>query len=295
MAQSILILNPEAAGGRHREAVVEWARGQTDLDLLVTQAADDVKALAAEACDSAPKCLIVAGGDGTIHQAIHGMMAAQRRPILAVLPIGTANDYARSLGIIDLPTAMAAIDQRVTVRADVARFGGQPDGILANAATAGLSVAISDEMDDATKSFWGRYAYATTAAKLLAAAPNHEVEVTTDEGNWSGRVSAVMVGNGGCAGGVCLIPSASVSDGLLDAVVVEATEAMDLLRVLALFALGRQLDDERVHHFHTRRVQIESDPPLSFSVDGEPIAETPLDLEVIAGELEVVVHRAANE
>lgn len=294
MSPSILILNPVAAGGRDRELIVDWAKSQSDIELRLTTKQDDAATLAKQACDANPPRLIVAGGDGTIHQAVCGMMTATHLPRLAVLPTGTANDYARSLGITDLDTAFTALKENNTTRVDLARFNSGCDrstSMLVNAATAGLSVAISDEMDDTTKAFWGRFCYATTAAQRLADAPTYELTVKTDDDVIHDSASAVMIGNGGCAGGVCLIPNAAVDDGLLDVVVVRATTGSELLRVLALFALGRQLDDELVQHIRTKRVRIESDPDLAFSVDGEPIGTSPIEMEIVPAALEVIIHR----
>jgi diacylglycerol kinase (ATP) len=225
-------------------------------------AADAARAAAAER----PDRLAVAGGDGSIGPvAVHA--AAADLP-LAVIPTGTANDFARALDLpLDLEKACAIAATETRERpVDVLRAGDRP---FLNAAGAGLSV-IAAHRARALKGPLGPLAYAVGALRAgLAARPLH-CRVTADGAQvFAGAAWQVIVAGTGAFGGGSELEDVDPSDRLLDVAVLEAGPRMALVRRAWGMRVGRLTSQPGVHHARGRTIETELPPRTPFNVDGE--------------------------
>ncbi|WP_374455078.1 lipid kinase [Nocardioides sp.] len=240
------------------------------------------------AVDDAPDLLVAGGGDGTIGCAAE--MVAHTRTRLGVLPLGTANDFARTL---EIPTGLVeAVDTLVTgkvVDVDLGRVEGRA---YLNVASVGLSVAVTQRLTPGLKRRLGRFAY---PAATLAAYRSHRpfaARLELDDGTVLelSDLMQVAVGNGRhYGGGLTVAPQASIDDHLLDVYAVEQGRLRDHVSVARLLRTGHLVEHERVHHVTARRLRLVTDEPLPVNVDGEIAATTTATFEVDRNALHVVV------
>jgi len=279
LARIALIANPGSGGGTDTR---EIARALSDHGAAV--AVTSVEDLDEEPPRPADR-LVVASGDGSIAQV--AALAARRGVPLAVVPAGTANDFARALDLPldDLQAAarIAAVGTR-TRWLDLGRFGPLP---FLNVASAGLAVEAAENAED-LKDPLGSAAYALGAAQAgLTADPFDATVMVDDELLYEGEAWQVVVANTGHFGGGAQVP-AEPDDGELDVVVLEAAGRPALVRRAFGLRTGSILEQDGVRHGQGQAVEVWG--AAGFNVDGE-LRETsgPVELTVEAAAVEVVV------
>ncbi|HEV2796692.1 MAG TPA: lipid kinase [Nocardioides sp.] len=285
-----VVVNTRARSGARALPLVERAlRGVAD-EVSVHPVTDSggLEEALRDAIDAGPSLLVVGGGDGTVGCA--AAMVAHTRTTLGVLPLGTANDFARTLGI---PSSLvAAVDTLVTGRVVDVDLGRVDGRAYLNVASVGLSVAVTERLTPGLKRRLGRFAY---PAATLAAYRSHRpfaARLELDDGSVLelADLMQVAVGNGRhYGGGLTVAPDASIDDHLLDVYAVEQGRLLDHLSVARLLRTGHLVEHERVHHIIARRLRLVTDEPLPVNLDGEIAATTPALFEVDRNALHVVV------
>lgn len=242
----------------------------------------------AEAVGAEPDLVVVGGGDGTVGCA--AAMLAHTRATLGVLPLGTANDFARTLEIPSaLPAAVDTLLSGKVVDVDLGRVNGS---VFLNVASLGLSVGVTRRLTPRLKRRLGQLAY---PAATLAAYRHHRpfaARLELDDGSALelSDLMQVAVGNGRhYGGGLTVSPSASIDDHLLDVYAIEKGRLRDHVSVARLLRSGHVIEHERVHHLTTRSLRVVTDEPLDVNLDGELAAMTPATFEVDRNALHVVV------
>ena len=275
----VLIVNPAAGGAPEADEVLAAIRRKGgDVALHVTAAAGDARRFAREAVRSGAAELWVAGGDGTIHEAVLGLRDAgdHRSTVLHPVPLGTGNDLARSLDIpLNWEEAIEALSGPArTLELDVMEVEVDGDALVAvNAVIAGNGGRIGEVLDAEGKAWWGPLSYLRGAVEVALELEPVPVSIRIDDGPARHeRILNVVAANGRYAGhGVPIAPGARPDDGQLELVTMgEAT----LPQVLAMMpALLREEDPEHeaYRHERVRVVDIEADgeAPIPVSVDGE--------------------------
>jgi diacylglycerol kinase (ATP) len=232
--------------------------------------------------------LVVGGGDGTVSYAA-GRIAGTG-VVLGVLPLGTANDFARTLEIPSaLPAAVDTLLSGKVVDIDLGRVNGS---VFLNVASLGLSVAVTRRLTPQLKRRLGQLAY--PAATLAAYRHHRPFAARLELGDGSvlelDDLMQVAVGNGRhYGGGLTVSPSASIDDHLLDVYAIEKGRLRDHVSVARLLRSGHLIEHERVHHLTTRSLRVVTDEPLDVNLDGELAAMTPAAFEVDRNALHVVV------
>jgi len=210
--------------------------------------------------------LVVAGGDGSIGPA--AAEAAAAAVPLAVVPVGTANDFARALGLPDDPNAACALaaDPGAPIRPlDLADAAGHP---FVNAASAGLA-PIAAQAAKPLKGALGPLAYAVGALRAAVAARPLAVRVDVDGREvFAGRTWQLVVANTGAFGGGSQTGSADPGDGLLDVAVVPAGPRLGLARRALAMRAGRLAAQDDVVHARGAEVLVDGED-LELNVDGE--------------------------
>ena len=244
----------------------------------------------AEAVGSEPDLVLVGGGDGTIGCA--ASVLAHTGTTLGVLPLGTANDFARTLGIPSaLPAAIDTLLGGKVVDIDLGRVNGS---VFLNVASLGLSVAVTRRLTPRLKRRLGQLAY---PAATLAAYRHHRpfaarLELADGSVLELEDLMQVAVGNGRhYGGGLTVSPTASIDDHLLDVYAIGKGRLRDHVSVARLLRSGHLIEHDRVHHLTTRSVRVVTDEPLDVNLDGELAAMTPATVEVDRNALHVVVPR----
>ena len=266
---------PEALG-RLRTAGFEVAEGGSTDPARISDAIRE----GAGAAD----LVIVGGGDGTLSAALPGLVDA-RLPV-GVLPLGTANNLARTLGI---PTALGdAVDLIAAGRTRAIDLGRVNDRYFLITASLGLSVRITEELSDDSKRRWGRMAYAQSALRVLRDARPFHAAIRYDGRTLETRTVQIVVGNGRFYGhAMTVAEDARIDDEHLDFYSIEARHWWRLLRLLPALRRGSHGRKREVRALRTRVLTIETRTPHDIDVDGEVGARTPARFSVAPRALEV--------
>jgi diacylglycerol kinase (ATP) len=226
----------------------------------------------------------VAGGDGSIGWAAE--TAARLGVPLAVIPVGTANDFARALEIPTDPDAACrlAIEGQSTRRLDLGRMDGRP---FANVASAGLA-PVAARQARGLKRALGPLAYAIGALRAgLGASPLRAGVSCDGEALFSGSTWQVTVACSGAFGAGASV-EAEPDDGMLDAVAIEATSRASLVAKAYGLRAGRVESQRGVRSCRARQVEVEVSPGTEFNVDGELVRAGETRFTVEPGAFEVV-------
>ncbi|MDP9401514.1 MAG: hypothetical protein M3P39_11345, partial [Actinomycetota bacterium] len=216
-------------------------------------------------------------------------VAARAGLPLAVVPTGTANDFARAVGLPlerDAALTLAADPAARTRALDLAWAGERP---FVNAASAGLSVAAAQRARP-LKAALGRFAYAVGALRAgLSARPLRCRVLCDGDERFAGEAWQAIVGSTGAFGGGSEIGDVPHADGLLDAAVVEAGSRARLLRHAYGMRAGRLITQPGVHHLRGAQLLVEVPPGTPFNVDGEVCDLQPARFSVRPRAVQVVV------
>jgi YegS/Rv2252/BmrU family lipid kinase len=284
----VLVVNAHSRKGRalFREAVEKLRAA--GIDLLASYAVRDPAKLAPkvkEAVRSGAPMVIVGGGDGSLSAAVDEVV--ERDCVFALLPLGTANSFARTLGIpLDLDGAIEVIATGRRRRIDLGMIG---DDYFANCAAMGLSPMIGEGIPHGLKRYLGRPGYLIWAIWCLIRF--HAFRLTVrgegiDETLWA---TEVRIANGGHHGGVEMIENAEIDSGEIVVQAVAGRRASAL--VWDWFAKYWKLPARHrtTREFHAAELRIETRPRQSLSIDGEVLARTPVVARVAKGAIEVIV------
>ena len=229
--------------------------------------------------------IIVGGGDGSLSCAVDDLV--DRDCVFAVLPLGTANSFARTIGLpLDLDGAIEAIATGQRRRIDLGVINGD---YFANAAAIGLSPMIGDSVPHDLKKYLGRVGYLIWAIWCFIRFSPFRLIVhdgTTEHRLWS---TEVRIFNGRFHGGVELTETTDVDSG---DIVIQAVVGRSLGRLIVdwyskFFKLSSR--DATTREFRGKRLKLDTRPHHRISIDGEILARTPAIVEVASRAIEVVV------
>lgn len=241
---------------------------------------DDIIRLAREV-----DLVIVGGGDGTVNAALRGVIETGLP--LGILPLGTANDLARTLGLPVDPTAAAAvIVAGATRRIDVGQVN---DRYFINVASMGLSVDLARRLTGNLKRRWGALSYPLAAAKTVFYTKPFKAEVTTTDRTIQLKSLQIAVGNGVYyGGGMSVYEGAAIDDQCLDFYSVEPRRFWQWPLLLRAFRRGRNRGLVGMRAFCSPGpLEIRTDPPLPVNTDGEITTSTPARVRLLPRALTV--------
>ncbi len=275
----LVILNPYAARGVSGKL---WPRYEAELsrqgvafELAVSKYPGHARLLAAEAAREGKGPIIAAGGDGTISEVINGI-ASYRDPeqgpmgLVGIIPLGSSNDLAKSLGIpLDPMGAAGTIARGRSTLIDLGKVNNQY--FILNAA-AGIEAEIS-LIQTGMQWISGPLRYQVAALRGLLRARQWEAHITWDKGSYQGPVVLVTVGNAPRTGGFYMTPHADLKDGLLTFVYALPKNRLELLatmrRALKRPGEGNYVELPGIFEVHSRWLELEIFPATPAHADGE--------------------------
>lgn len=211
--------------------------------------------------------IIVAGGDGTLHRLLP-LLLSVNRPV-AVIPLGTANDFARSIGTpLEIEAACAVAANQHARRIDVGRVNGRP---FLNVASVGVAAAISKLQSSERKRIFRVLSYAVSLPQAIVRSKPLQIRVVTSDGTvLAGSVLQVSIGNGRYHGGGLISgPDATIDDGLLHIYTVAAQAWWRLIAVVPALLLGFHHQVQFVKSIDTVSCTLHTHKPTLLTVDGE--------------------------
>lgn len=267
---ALLILHgKQALNDEVREAVNRWRQDGRELAVRVTWEAGDARRLVLEALAAGYRTLIAGGGDGTLQEVANAMLESGTQARLAVMPLGTANDFARAAGIPLTPYEALQLLELPPVAVDVGEMNGQP---FLNMATGGFGSKVTANTSEDLKRMLGGGAYLLTGLSRFAEISAARGRFEGPGFSWEGEFLALGIGNGRQAGGGQeLCPQALINDGLLDVCIIPAAE--DTVGTLGTLLSGGLLGVDTVAvSARLAWLEVEAPEAIDINLDGEPFS-----------------------
>ena len=288
MTRARVILNPSS--GRERgPAQVELVTTKLkhrydDVTIVVTSGDGDAERAAkiavADGCDA----LFVAGGDGTLNEAMNGLVTAGglAEVVVGIVPFGTGNDFAAALGIpLETEPALEILLEGRERAVDLGEVNGR---VFVNTSGGGFIAEVSAAVTPQLKTIAGRLAYLIGGAQVLFEFEPVGASVTLSPGpvQVSRSLYAFAVCNSRLiAGGRLIAPNALIDDGMLDVCLIEAMSAIEFVALARKVADGEHVKDPRVLYYQAQSVRVELDRAVHVNTDGEVFEDTRCDYRVL--------------
>jgi len=294
----LAIINPIAGRGASGRALPAIRSILTNMPLAWTEkiAQEPRRAWVAaeQAARDAYDVVVAMGGDGTLHEVLNGLLRGRpaNPPALAVIPLGTANIFARAMNLPTDPVTAARVllnGARRTI--DV---GQVDDRYFATVAGAGFDAAVVQTASRWPRWIGGKSRHVAAGLLTLATYRAAAARLWIDGAERHESLFLLAAANTGWyGGGVHIAPLARVDDGLLSIVCIRDLGRLEAIQLLAQTFSGRHLHHPRVSHTFAREVRVDADVPVPIQADGEEIGALPARFRCVPGALTLLVPPAA--
>ena len=281
--RALLILHGKQAQNEEvRSAVMALRDDGWELAVRLTWEGGDAARLVDEALAAGYPALIAGGGDGTLREVAEALVLGGGQASLALLPLGTANDFARAAGIPLVPAEALSLLEFEPRPVDLGEVDGQ---LFLNMATGGFGSKVTANTSEELKNLLGGAAYLLTGLTRFAEVHSAFGRFRGPDFAWEGDFLALGIGNGRQAGGGhALCPQARIDDGLLDVCIVPAPQ--DMVGTLGTLLSGGVLGVESVSvGARLPWLEVEAPEGLDINLDGEPLESKRLRFAARAGAL----------
>lgn len=287
--KTLLILHgKQAANVEVRDAVTARRRQGSQLTVRVTWEGGDAARFAKAGIKAGYQTVIAGGGDGLVRevsQAIADLDVTDVR--MAILPLGTANDFASAAGIPDSPCDALALLDHSAHAVDLVDVNGHS---FINMATGGFGTDVTTQTSEELKTMLGGAAYFLTGLSRFSEIRPARGRFQGENFTWEGEFLALGLGNARQAGGgQRLCPDALINDGFFDVAILPAQ--MDLLAgVRELFDSGARQDPQHNGLFirdRVRELTIQTPEPMNLNLDGEPLENTCFRLRILPAKIQL--------
>jgi len=292
MQRPYIIFNPVAGSAGAAEKIAKQLKKLNPIAFRITRRKGDAERWARRARTSKASTVIVAGGDGTLNEAVNGLGMFARRKLIGLIPLGTGNDFARTLG---LP---ALIDDNIdilragrTAQIDIVRVKSKRSRYFVNVSAGGFSGMVDEKITPQIKRTWGPLAYIRGAAAALPHLHAYKTEIVFDDDErLSTGLYNVVVANGRyVAGGLPIAPTADPADGKLEVVLIPKLGPGEMALLAAEIVLGKHLSSNATIFRQARKIAVRSRPGMWFNVDGELVGNAPAVFQIIPRALNFIV------
>ena len=222
--------------------------------------------------------VLVAGGDGTVDSVVNAMMNRGIDLPIGILPVGTANDFGKFIGIpSDVTKACNQILESEPKAVDIGKIN---DKYFINVASSGLFTDVSQKTDLNLKNTIGKLAYYLKGIEEIPNFRRLKVHLKSKEVDFDGEMYLILVFNGQTAGNFKLATRADVNDGYLDVIMIKAVPIIEILPLFIKILKGEHLDSDKVIYFKTDDILIESEEDI--------VVDFPLRIRCIKGGIKVL-------
>lgn len=259
-------------------------------ELWITQSQGEGRALASKAAEKGFERIGAAGGDGTLAEVLSGVLETGGH--LGLVPLGTGNDFARTLGVFGDPMqAVQTLLQGSPQPVDVGWANGSP---FVNLVACGFDAVVGERINQGFGWIRGTGAYVLAVLQSLVTYRASSICLTVDGERIEKKAMLCAVANAASyGGGMKIAPMASISDGLLDVVMLEEVPKLEFLQQFPKVFRGEHLSHPKVHTWRGRVIEIEADPALPVLCEGDLIGSTPLKIHLDPGRVSVIHPPAA--
>lgn len=298
MQSATVIVNPVAPNlpsRRHLREAASWLHSQGwQADWALTRLPGDATAMAARAAQEGRSLVVVCGGDGTLNEAVNGLAGSETA--LAVIPAGTANVWAKEVGIPRQPIAALEVAVRGQARRmDLGRASspsGEGERYFFMMAGLGLDGSIAASLPLNVKRYLGAATYAFMAVGQSLRYRGQRVKLIVDDEPLETRLLMMVVGNTRGYAGITQVTSrAYADDGLLDVCIFQGRHTLDIIFHALRVAAQVHVRASPVLYRRVRRLEVHSETPLPAQLDGDFYPGYPTIFEVVPAALTVMVPR----
>jgi diacylglycerol kinase (ATP) len=288
--RALLIINPEARRQPRRKRLEEgisWLRARGwEVEPRTAHHRGDVERLAAEGAESEVDCVVACGGDGTLHEALNGVVGT--KTALALVPTGTVNVWAAEAKLPHDPVeALKILEEGERVRIDTGRAGDRAFLLMASV---GIDSLVAGRVSSGLKRRLGTLPYLGLAALEIPNFEGFDAEILLDGERVQTGVVTLVAGNTRSYGRLLSItPQARADDGLLDVCIYTGSGRLRFLQSLLKTAARRHLQDSSVIYYQAREIDVRTQTRWPVQLDGEVVASTPIRLSCVPASLTVVV------
>jgi diacylglycerol kinase (ATP) len=286
-----IIFNPTAGSVADRKVTVDWLRQLQPVALRTTRRQGDAERWARNARASKARTIIVAGGDGTLNEVVNGLGTRAKNIRLGVVPLGTGNDFARTLGLPpSIQDNIEIVRSGKTKRIDLVRVKSKRTRYFVNVSAGGFSGLVGEKITPQIKRTWGPLAYIRGAAAALPNLHAYKTDIVLDDDErLSVELYNVVVANGRyVAGGLPIAPTANPMDGKFEVVLIPKLGAPEMALLAAQIVLGKHLSSNATIFRQAQKIAVRSRPGMCFNVDGEFVGNVPAVFQIMPGALNFI-------
>lgn len=286
MKQALFLYNPQSGRGRIEEKI-------DHIDSLFRQHGYQITACPVDFLNNplngheTVDLVVIAGGDGTVNYVVNRMKEKGLNLRLGIIPSGTANDFARALGMAKKPSEAAL--QILTGQEELVDCGRVNNNYFVNIFSFGIFTTTSQRTPDKRKHQIGKLAYLIEGVKEFRTIHGIPLQIKADGQEFDFDSLMALIFNGETAGGFHLAPRSSIKDGLFDCLLLERRNPLVSTLAMAQHLIGGH--PKQVKHFQARCIDIVSPINEPTDVDGQKGADFPLHIECLHQALRVVCPR----
>ncbi|HEX8076953.1 MAG TPA: diacylglycerol kinase family protein [Chthoniobacterales bacterium] len=284
MAKTCIILNPSAGSVGDGDKTVARLEQLADTEVQLSNKPGSAARLARAAIKKGSEVIVAAGGDGTLNEVINGIGENAGETRIGLIPLGTGNDFARSIGVpVELEAAIELIEKGETRAVDLVRVTSDEVRYFVNVSAGGFSGLVDEKLTPEMKQTWGPLAYLRSAAAALPELRAYRTTLSMDNvESLTIELYNVVVANGRyVAGGTLIAPEALLDDGMLDIILIRQRPAAELAMLAAQIAVGKHLNSDAVVYRRAASLTVNSKPGMWFNVDGELVGNEPARFEIL--------------
>lgn len=258
---------------------------QGEFDVVTTSFSSHAENLAKEMAQSGYSHIIAVGGDGTLHEVVNGIIrSGQTNVAVGLLPNGTANDYARTLGAsFNMKHLLGAINEGHTTPVNLGsiRFADGQRKVFMNIAEVGLGVDVVKRVNGSGRWLGSDLTFATAILRSFMSYKNKPIQVKTSDWSWEGKVNSFIIANGRYFGsGLCIAPNASPENSQFSIVIIGDVSIRDYLKYLPMLKKGELLTHPEVMYKEAQELEISSNEELGIEADGEYLGNGPATISL---------------
>ena len=286
----ILVYNPASGAGKFKErldGVIRAFQSRKAMLFIYRTEKETSENLLGFVRECKADGIIIAGGDGTLHEIINLLLAAGIRLPVGIIGCGTSNDFATYLKLNDDPEAyFDAIVTGKRRRIDLGRIGGR---YFINVASAGVMTSIAHETDVKLKKSLGKLAYYLKGLEEIPKIKSMSLTVEADGVRYESEVILFVIINSAVVGSMKNVAAAKIDDGKLDFLAIKKSGLTGIIKIMSDLLMGKQVSDkDDVLYLQAKTFKVESaSPDIISDLDGEPGPYLPIAVETVPDALEI--------
>jgi len=300
----LVIVNPNAGNGKGKkdwDKISDLLKNEAlPFDVNFTERKGHAIHFTIEGIAAGYRKIITVGGDGTLNEVVNGVFLNKNCPTtdisLALIPVGTGNDWGRMFGIpLDYKKAISIIGENKLMLHDVGLvsfyYGTEKkERYFINIAGLGFeSVVVKRTNYQKDRGHSGKLIYFYNLLMSLISYKNTRAEIIIDGEKISADVFSLNVGNGRyCGGGMRQTPRALPDDGLLDVTIINGMGKFEIMRNLKILYDGTILQHPKIDGYKCKNIKVSSDSVMYAEADGESLGQTPAEFSIIPDGINIV-------